>query len=115
MDVARTWESGTAAPDPELSHEDVMGEIADRMRRKLEAAFAPERLDIVDDSHHHAGHSGARPEGETHFHVTIVSAAFTGAGRVERQRKVYATLAEELKGRVHALQLKTLAPDEIPH
>lgn len=89
-----------------------MGEIAERMRRKLEDAFAPSRLDIVDDSHHHAGHSGARPEGETHFHVTIVASAFAGASRVERQRKVYAALAEEMKGRVHALQLTTLAPGE---
>ncbi len=89
-----------------------MGEIADSMRRKLEAAFSPLRLDIVDDSHQHAGHSGSRAEGETHFHVTIVAAAFAGASRVDRQRKVYATLAEEMKGRVHALQLTTLAPDE---
>lgn len=89
-----------------------MGEIADRMRRKLEAGFAPTHLDIIDDSHRHAGHAGARPEGETHFNVTIVSAAFIGIGRVDRQRKVYAALAEELRDRVHALQLKTLAPDE---
>lgn len=89
-----------------------MGEIADRMRRKLEAAFTPVRLEIVDDSHRHAGHAGARPEGETHFNVTIVSATFAGVGRVERQRKVYAALADELRDRVHALQLRTLAPDE---
>ncbi|MBM3524062.1 MAG: BolA family transcriptional regulator [Alphaproteobacteria bacterium] len=89
-----------------------MGEVADRMRRKLEAAFTPARLEIVDDSHRHAGHAGARPEGETHFNVTIVSAAFAGIGRVERQRKVYAALADELRDRVHALQLRTLAPDE---
>lgn len=90
-----------------------MAEIADRMRRKLEAAFAPARLEIVDDSHRHAGHAGARPEGETHFNVTIVSAAFAGIGRVERQRKVYSVLADELRDRVHALQLRTLAPEEV--
>lgn len=89
-----------------------MGEVAEAMRRKLEAAFAPARLDIVDDSHRHAGHAGARPEGETHFDVTIVSAAFAGLGRVDRQRRVYAALAEELNTRVHALALKTLTPDE---
>jgi BolA protein len=89
-----------------------MGEIAERMRRKLEAGFSPTRLEIVDDSHRHAGHLGERPGGETHFNVTIVSAAFAGVGRVARQRLVYATLAEELKERVHALQLRTLAPDE---
>jgi len=89
-----------------------MGEIADGMRRKLEAAFKPSRLEIRDDSHRHAGHVGDRPGGETHFNVTIVSAAFAGASRVARQRLVYAALAEELKQRVHALQLRTLAPDE---
>ncbi|MBL8699223.1 MAG: BolA family transcriptional regulator [Alphaproteobacteria bacterium] len=89
-----------------------MGEIADRLRRKLEAAFDPQRLEIVDDSHRHAGHAGARPEGETHFNVTIVSAVFAGVGRVERQRKVYAAVADEMRDRVHALQLRTLAPDE---
>jgi BolA protein len=57
---------------------------------------------------------GARPEGETHFAVTIVSAAFAGQGRVARQRLVYAALAEELRDRVHALQLRTLAPGEDP-
>ena len=89
-----------------------MGEVAERMRAKLVAALAPARLEIVDDSHRHAGHLGERPGGETHFNVTIVSAAFVGLGRVARQRLVYATLAEELKERVHALQLRTLAPDE---
>ena len=89
-----------------------MGEVAATLRRKLAAAFAPARLEIVDDSHRHAGHAGARPEGETHFSVTIVSPAFAGLSRVERQRRVYAALAEEMAGRVHALALKTLTPDE---
>lgn len=89
-----------------------MGEIAERMRRKLEAAFTPTRLEIIDDSHRHAGHLGERPGGETHFNVTVVSAAFAGIGRVARQRLVYAALAEELKERVHALQLRTVTPDE---
>lgn len=89
-----------------------MGEIAERMRRKLEAAFAPTRLEIVDDSHRHAGHVGDRPGGETHFNVTIVSPAFAGVSRVARQRQVYAVVSEEMKDRVHALQLRTLAPDE---
>jgi BolA protein len=86
--------------------------VADIMRDKLTAAFAPQRLQIVDESHRHAGHAGARPEGETHFNVEIVSAAFAGRSRVERQRLVYGTLAEELRERVHALALKTLTPDE---
>jgi len=86
--------------------------VADTIGRKLTDRFAPTRLEIVDESHRHAGHAGARPEGETHFAVTIVSAAFAGQSRVARQRLVYHTLAEELANRVHALSLTTLAPDE---
>jgi BolA family transcriptional regulator, general stress-responsive regulator len=86
--------------------------VADTIRRKLTERFAPLRLDIVDESHRHAGHAGARPEGETHFAVTIVSASFAGEGRVARQRRVYAALAEELASHVHALSLTTLTPEE---
>jgi BolA protein len=67
---------------------------------------------IEDESARHAGHAGARPEGETHFRVRIVSGAFEGLSRVERQRKVHAVLKVELVGRVHALSLTTLTPDE---
>lgn len=86
--------------------------VAAAMRKKLTASFAPSRLDIVDESHRHAGHAGARPEGETHFAVTIVSGAFGGLGRVARQRLVYQALAELLATRVHALSLQVLAPGE---
>jgi len=86
--------------------------VADTIRRKLTERLAPLRLDIVDESHRHAGHAGARPEGETHFAVTIVSAAFVGLGRVARQRLVYQILADELATRVHARALTTLAPGE---
>jgi BolA protein len=86
--------------------------VVDTIRRKLTIRFAPVRLEIIDESHRHAGHAGARPEGETHFAVTIVSAAFAGQGRVARQRLVYQTLADELATRVHALSLTTLTPEE---
>ena len=86
--------------------------VAEAIREKLTARFAPVRLEIEDESHRHAGHAGARPEGETHFAVTIVSAVFAGETRVSRQRLVYQTLAEELATRVHALSLTTLAPEE---
>lgn len=86
--------------------------VAETMRRKLIERFAPARLDIIDESHRHAGHAGARPEGETHFAVTISSAAFAGLGRVARQRLVYEALKDELASRVHALSLATLTPDE---
>ena len=86
--------------------------VADTIRIKLTERFAPTRLEISDESHRHAGHEGARPDGETHFSVTIVSAAFMGQSRVARQRLVYQTLSEELATRVHALSLTTLAPGE---
>jgi BolA protein len=89
-----------------------MGAVADAMRDKLTAALAPDLLQIVDDSDRHAGHAGARAGGESHFTVTLRSAAFAGLGRVARQRRVYEILAEELAGPVHALSLRALAPDE---
>lgn len=86
--------------------------VAQTLQRKLTDAFQPTRLAIVDDSHKHAGHAGARAGGESHFSVEIVSPAFTGKSRVERQRLVYAALAAELREQVHALALRTLAPEE---
>ena len=86
--------------------------VAQCIQAKLTAVLQPSRLIVHDDSHRHAGHAAARPEGETHFRIEIVSSAFVGQSRVARQRAVYAALAEELAGPVHALQLTTLAPDE---
>jgi len=87
---------------------------AERIRRALESALHPQRIEIVDDSGRHAGHAGARAEGETHYNVTIVSAAFDGKSRVNRQRMVYAALADEFRTGLHALQLTTLAPGDLP-
>ncbi len=86
--------------------------VHDRIERKIAEALSPARLEIVDQSHLHAGHAGARPEGETHFRVEIVSGAFEGKSRLARQRMVYAVLAEELAGPVHALELSTLTQSE---
>lgn len=88
------------------------GPVQAAMRRKLSEALSPDRLDIVDDSARHAGHVGARPEGETHFNVEIVSARFAGLSRVARQRLVHRVLEAELQSRVHALALKTVTPEE---
>jgi BolA protein len=87
-----------------------MGVVADQLRAKLEAAFSPQRLEVIDASERHRGHGGWREGGETHFDVVIVSDAFQGLGRVERQRRVNAVLAEELSGPVHALSIRTEAP-----
>lgn len=89
-----------------------MAAVAERIREKLTAAFALERLDITDDSDRHAGHAGAREGGESHFTVAIVALAFAHHDRVERQRMVYRALAEELAGPVHALSVTALAPGE---
>jgi BolA protein len=89
-----------------------MGVLAERIETKLQAAFAPLALEVRDDSQRHRGHAGWREGGETHFHVTLVSRAFEGLGRVERHRLVNSLLAEELAGRVHALSLRLLTPQE---
>lgn len=89
-----------------------MGAISENIRTKLEAAFQPTRLEVDDDSARHAGHSGAREGGESHFNVTIEAQAFAGAAKVARQRMVYHALATELAGPVHALSVKALAPGE---
>jgi BolA protein len=79
--------------------------MRDRIEAKLNAAFSPISLSVVDDSHHHAGHGGAREGGETHFSVTIVSQAFSGKSRVDMHRAINATLAEEFTKWVHALAI----------
>jgi BolA protein len=84
----------------------------DAITNKLREAFAPESLDVTDESHLHEGHAGHRPGGETHFRVYIVSPAFEGKSRVERHRMINATLAAELAGSVHALAIKAQAPGE---
>lgn len=91
-------------------------QVAAAIRDKLTAAFAPTALEVRDESAKHAGHAGATrgdgSRGETHFHVRIVSAAFDGVSRVQRQRLVYAALKDELAGPVHALSLSALTPTE---
>lgn len=89
-----------------------MGRVTQAIRDKLTTAFQPERLEVVDDSARHAGHAGAREGGESHFNVVIVSGAFKGRTRVQRQRDIYTALAEELAGPVHALSVKAFAPGE---
>ncbi len=84
----------------------------DHITKKLSEAFAPESLDVADESHLHEGHAGHRPGGETHFRVYIVSAAFEGKSRIERHRMVNAALVSELAASVHALAIHANAPGE---
>ncbi len=87
-------------------------QVREVIERNLVEALHPARLEIVDESHRHAGHAGARPEGESHFRLTVVAAAFEGKSRVDRQRLVYGALAELMASRIHALALTTLTPAE---
>ncbi|HTI67239.1 MAG TPA: BolA family protein [Caulobacteraceae bacterium] len=89
-----------------------MGAVAELIRRNLEKAFSPHRLEVVDDSDRHAGHAGASASGESHFNVVVVSEVFVGLSRVERQRRVNAALKEAFDGGLHALSIKALAPGE---
>jgi BolA protein len=83
-----------------------------RMREKLMVALRPSRLDVVNESHLHAGHSSSPGTGESHFRVLIVSNGFAGKTRVERHRMINDVLADELKDGVHALAIKACAPGE---
>lgn len=85
---------------------------AERIRAALEAAFAPARVSVTDDSARHAGHAGARPGGQTHYSVEVVSPAFAGLSRVARSRAVHEALAAEFADGLHALALRLRTPEE---
>ncbi len=82
------------------------------MLRRLNLALIPSRIELVDDSEQHRGHGGHNPAGESHFTLRIESPAFAGKSRVERQRLVHAALGDLLDERVHALSIRTTAPEE---
>src|SRR6266516_4670329 len=84
----------------------------DLITNRLREAFAPESLDVTDESHLHEGHAGHRPGGETHYRVYIVSPAFQGKSRIERHRMINTALSAELAGSVHALAIHAQAPGE---
>lgn len=79
--------------------------VTDEIRTKLQAAFGPERLEVVNESHRHRGHAGDDGSGESHFHVTIRAPALAPLSRVERHRAIHAALGRELVARIHALGL----------
>lgn len=89
-----------------------MDDVRDRLEDILRRVFRPERLEVVDFSAAHAGHDGARPGGQTHFRVEIVAAAFAGQNRLARQRLVMEAAAELLRGEIHALTVRAVAPGE---
>lgn len=88
------------------------GPVARKIIERLTSALGPTTLELEDQSHHHVGHSGHDPRGESHFALTIVSSRFEGVGRVQRQRLIFAALGDLMRQRVHALTIKALAPGE---
>jgi BolA protein len=86
--------------------------VADDIRRKLVETFRPSEILIEDESALHAGHAGARPGGETHFRLRIVSTDFVDMSRVARQRKIYEVLSDEMRAQIHALSIDARAPGE---
>jgi len=98
--------------DKELTdHKNALSRAA-RMEVALKKQFSPAELTVRDDSARHAGHAGAAPGGETHYHVTLVSQAFAGLSRVARQRLVHDVLREEFETGLHALSLDLKSLDE---
>ena len=87
------------------------GPVASEMLRRL-ATLSPTRVELVDDSEQHRGHGGYNPAGESHFSLSIESAAFVGKSRVERQRLVYAALGDLMNERVHALSIRATVPGD---
>jgi BolA protein len=86
--------------------------VKDRITTRLQQGLDPVFMDVVDESHRHAGHAGSREGGETHFKVEVVSKAFAGKSRLDRHRLINGLLAEELQDRVHALAIVAKAPGE---
>ncbi|MGB0902491.1 BolA family protein [Halocynthiibacter sp.] len=84
--------------------------VTDEIRTKLEAAFAPKSLEVVNESNLHQGHAGDDGSGESHFRVAISAAAFEGQTRIARHRAVHKALGPDLIGRIHALALDISAP-----
>lgn len=82
-----------------------------RIRQRLQEAFDPQRLELEDESHKHAGHAGAR-DGRGHFRVLIVSAAFDGRPPLARHRAVYAALGDMMDTDIHALSIQAMTPSE---
>ena len=85
---------------------------ADVITEKLSSAFSPQSLKVLDESHLHEGHAGAREGGQTHYRVYIVADAFKGKSRIERHRMINAALSAELAGSIHALAIHAAAPGE---
>ena len=97
-----------------MTPETQLGPVGQTISAKLRQSLSPAALEVIDESHQHIGHSGARPDGESHFRIRITAEAFRGKSRVEQHRMVNAALAEELRERVHALAIEAWVPAAKP-
>jgi BolA protein len=85
--------------------------VADEILKRL-GALSPAQLELLDESAKHAGHAGAAPGGNTHWKLTIVSAAFAGSSTVARHRMIYQALGDLMQNPIHALSISARAPGE---
>ncbi len=99
-------------PEGNPQNTSMAGSMEEEIRVLLKDAFAPERLEVINDSARHSGHAGDDGSGESHFTVVIVSGSFAGKSRLERQRMVNTALGDIPGQRVHALAIRALTPDE---
>lgn len=86
--------------------------VRDAIVAKLSAKFAPEHLEVIDESSRHQGHAGSRPEGETHFRIRIAARSLAGLNRVAQHRAINDTLGDELRGGIHALAIEVTSPPQ---
>ena len=84
----------------------------DMIRQRLEAVFKPQSLEVIDESHLHVGHPGAR-DGRGHFRVRIISPTFHGLPRLARHRRVYAAMGELMQTDIHALTIEAVSENEV--
>jgi BolA protein len=86
--------------------------VRDAIVAKLSAKYAPEHLEVIDESSRHLGHAGSRPEGETHFRIRIAARSLAGLSRVAQHRAINDTLGDELRGGIHALAIEVTSPPQ---
>ena len=82
--------------------------VAHTIEVKLAKALQPTQLEVIDESHQHAGHSGARPEGETHFRIRITAETLNTLSRVQQHQRIYTILSEEIGNPIHALAIEVV-------